>query len=97
VNPATVQIGYEPAAPRPCSRDIYHVILDQPTRIGGIGAGILRESGQPLCGSTARLAKCPPGLFPPVANCPVCIGIARREGIETGNGPMTGDHNDDTS
>ena len=74
----TAHIGYEATVGqfgRPA--EIYHAVADQPVRVGTL----TRRAGEPVCGASAELGECPPGLFAPQVSCPGCLATLAREDI----------------
>jgi hypothetical protein len=76
-------VGYEPPGPRISKRvpaGTYHAVAGETLTVGFTR----REPGEALCGTTAPVQPCPPGLFAAEVTCRPCVAIAAREGIEIG-------------
>lgn len=50
-----------------------------------IPAGSGWGPGEPLCGTFADLAPCPPGLFTEPVTCTRCLAVAEREHLTIGD------------
>jgi hypothetical protein len=87
-HPARVAADFAAAFRRGRIPQVVHAVADQPVTISPhstVLCPVTRSTGEPLCGTLARLKpSSDDGLFPEPVTCVRCLAVAARENVTIG-------------